>query len=78
MINESLLSFLANPLSIKKRLEMYGNSVISLVVNVELYLSRASKYRENDLDILRKERASNENFIAAMIRHKIYEYVPTD
>ena len=57
---------------------MYGNSIISLVVNFELYLTRASKYKENDLDILRKERTSNESFIAAMIKHKIYEFMPTD
>lgn len=57
---------------------MYGNSAISLVVNVELYLIRESKYKENDLDILRKERTSNDQFIAATLKHKLYEFMPTD
>jgi dsRNA-specific ribonuclease len=64
-----------------ERLEFYGDSVISFVVILELFLTTASQersYNEGELDFLRIKSVSNMNLAQTNEKHKIYEYIITD
>lgn len=45
-----------------ERLEFYGDSVISFLVILELFLTQNYKYQEGDLDFLRIQKVSNMRF----------------
>lgn len=61
-----------------ERLESYGSSLISLVVLLELYLTREIKYMENDLDSIRKQRIQNDVLSLANLDHGIHNYMLTE
>jgi dsRNA-specific ribonuclease len=75
LINAALTSPATQILNNNERLEIYGNSVISLLAIIEIYLTRESSYTENDLDYLKKQRISIDKFIRINTEHKIYEYM---
>lgn len=78
LINEALTSPHTQLVNNYERLEIYGDALISFLVIVELYLNREKKFNENDLDNLRKQRISNDNFILINIKNKIYEFMMTE
>jgi dsRNA-specific ribonuclease len=56
LLTQALTTPSSQLLENNERLESYGSSLISLIVLVELYLTRDYKYLENDLDTIRKQR----------------------
>ncbi len=61
-----------------ERLEFYGDSVISFLVILELFLCGDKKWTEGDLDVQRIKTVSNMNFIKINKDNKIYKYMITE
>lgn len=64
-----------------ERLEFYGDSVISFLVILELFLTTATldrNYKEGELDFERIKKVSNMNLAQTNEIHKIYQYIITD
>ena len=64
-----------------ERLEFYGDSVISFLVILELFLTTATRersYKEGELDFYRIKAVSNMNLALINEKQKIYEYIITD
>lgn len=58
-----------------ERLEFYGDSVISFLVILELFLTTAScerDYKEGELDFYRIKAVSNMNLAQTNVQHKIF------
>jgi dsRNA-specific ribonuclease len=61
-----------------ERLESYGDSLMTLMVILELYLTRDKAYMENDLDGIRKSRTSNDILMLINITNKIHEHMQVE
>jgi len=64
-----------------ERLEFYGDSVISLLVIMELFLTTATadrNFKEGELDFERIKKVSNMNLALTNETHKIFQYIITD
>ena len=64
-----------------ERLEFYGDSVISFLVILELFLTTATldrNYKEGELDFERIKKVSNMNLALTNESHRIYQYIITD
>lgn len=58
-----------------ERLEFYGDSVISFLVILELFLTTAScerDYKEGELDFYRIKAVSNMSLAQTNVQHKIF------
>lgn len=55
-----------------ERLEFFGDSVISFLVILELFLMKDHKFKEGDLDHYRIKTVSNMNFNKINRKNKIY------
>lgn len=78
LINEALTSPHTQLVDNYERLEIYGDALISFLVIVELYLTREKRFNENDLDNLRKQRISNDNFVFINYQQDIYKFMMTE
>lgn len=78
LVNEALTAPQAQTGTNYERLEIYGDALISMLVIVELYLTRKKQYSENDLDSLRKTRISNEAFIKVNLENRLYDFMLTE
>lgn len=58
-----------------ERLEFVGDSVISFLVILELFLTRSEIKKEGDLDFYRMKTVSNMNFIKVNKTNRFYEYM---
>lgn len=61
-----------------ERLETYGDSVLSMLITLEIYLNKSLQENQDDLSSKRRLRISNENFMQANINKKIYKYMLVD
>ena len=61
-----------------ERLESYGDSLMTLLVILELCLMRDKSHAENDLDSARKSRTSNNDLMLANLSLGIYEHMMVD
>lgn len=64
-----------------ERLEFYGDSVISFLVILELFLTTATcerNYKEGELDFERIKKVSNMNLAQTNVSEKIYQYIIID
>jgi dsRNA-specific ribonuclease len=78
LLNEAMTSPSTQLTTNYERLEIYGDSLITLMVIVELYLTREHSFTENDLDNLRKQRTSNEALMLINCRSELYRYMMTE
>lgn len=60
------------------RLEFYGDSMISFLVILELFLTKPMHFKEGDLDFYRIKAISNMNFMKINKKIGLYRYVITD
>ncbi|CDW74385.1 cre-dcr-1 protein [Stylonychia lemnae] len=74
-IIEALSSPTANRPIDYERLEFYGDSVISFLVILELFLCGSKSWSEGDLDFNRIKKVSNRNFININERIGLYQYM---
>lgn len=58
-----------------ERLEFYGDSVISFLVILELFVTKSYSYKEGPLDFFRIQQVSNMNFFDTNRRHGFYKYM---
>jgi expansin (peptidoglycan-binding protein) len=58
-----------------ERLEFYGDSVISFLVILELFLTKNYAYKEGPLDFYRIQQVSNMKFYKINIEHQFYKYM---
>lgn len=58
-----------------ERLEFYGDSVITFMVILELFLTKDHSYKEGDLDFYRIKTISNMNFTRINQLHGFYQYI---
>lgn len=72
---EALTSPNANRNYDYERLEFYGDSVISFLVILELFITKSYAYKEGPLDHFRIQRVSNMNFFEINIEQQFYKYM---
>ena len=60
-----------------ERLEFYGDSIIGFLVILELFLTKQNS-QEGDLDFLRIDRVSNQNFYKVNEAHGFFRFMVTD
>ena len=58
-----------------ERLEFYGDSVISFLVILELFLTKNYEYKEGPLDFYRIQQVSNMKFYKINLEHKFFKYM---
>ena len=58
-----------------ERLEFYGDSVISFLVILELFLTKNYAYKEGPLDFYRIQQVSNMKFYKINLEHHFYKYM---
>ena len=58
-----------------ERLEFYGDSVISFLVILELFVTKNYSYKEGPLDFFRIQQVSNMNFFDTNRRQGFYKYM---
>jgi dsRNA-specific ribonuclease len=58
-----------------ERLEFYGDSVISFLVILELFLTKQEIEKEGDLDFYRIKAVSNMNFIKTNKKFGFFKYM---
>lgn len=58
-----------------ERLEFYGDSVISFLVILELFVSKSYTCKEGPLDFYRIQKVSNMNFFKLNQKHEFYKYM---
>lgn len=58
-----------------ERLEFYGDSVISFLVILELFLTKDYDYKEGDLDFYRIQQVSNMNFFYINKKENFFKYM---
>lgn len=58
-----------------ERLEFYGDSVISFLVILELFLTKPYAYKEDSLDFYRIKQVSNMHFYRLNLQQKFYKYM---
>ena len=58
-----------------ERLEFYGDSVISFLVILELFLTQNYVFKEGSLDFLRIQKVSNMKFFNINKQHQFYKYM---
>jgi len=58
-----------------ERLEFYGDSVISFLVILELFVTKNYAYKEGPLDFFRIQQVSNMNFFEINIKQGFYKYM---
>lgn len=75
LIMEALTAPNANRNYDYERLEFYGDSVISFLVILELFISKSYRYKEGPLDFYRIKKVSNMNFFKLNEVHGFYKYM---
>ena len=75
LITASLTAASSQMLANNERLESYGDSLITLLVILELCLTRDQSHVENDLDSARKSRTSNDLLMLTNLSLGIYEHM---
>jgi dsRNA-specific ribonuclease len=58
-----------------ERLEFYGDSVISFLVILELFLTKPYDYKEGHLDFYRIQQVSNMNFFKINKKEHFFKYM---
>jgi hypothetical protein len=58
-----------------ERLEFYGDSVISFLVILELFLTKDYEYKEGPLDFYRIKQVSNMQFYEINLKQSFYKYM---
>ena len=58
-----------------ERLEFYGDSVISFLVILKLFLTKNYEYKEGPLDFYRIQQVSNMKFYKINLEHKFFKYM---
>lgn len=75
LIMEALTAPNANRNYDYERLEFYGDSVISFLVILELFLTKNYTYKEGPLDFYRIQQVSNMRFYKINVQHVFYKYM---
>jgi hypothetical protein len=81
LLLEALTAPTANKPIDYERLEFYGDSVISFLVIMELFLSTSTcerNFKEGELDFERIKKVSNMNLALINESHQLYKYIITD
>lgn len=75
LIMEALTAPNANRMYDYERLEFYGDSVISFLVILELFLTKNYTYKEGPLDFYRIQQVSNMRFYKINLQKGFYKYM---
>mmetsp|Transcript_28083 Transcript_28083/g.42476 ORF Transcript_28083/g.42476 Transcript_28083/m.42476 type:complete len:131 (-) Transcript_28083:1488-1880(-) len=75
LVMEALTAPNANRHYDYERLEFYGDSVISFLVILELFLTKEYNYKEGPLDFYRIKQVSNMNFFKINLENEFYKYI---
>jgi hypothetical protein len=75
LVMEALTAPNANRSYDYERLEFYGDSVISFLVILELFISKSYTYKEGPLDFYRIKKVSNMHFFQLNQQHGFYKYM---
>lgn len=78
LLMEAMTAPTANKPIDYERLEFYGDSVISFLVILELFLTTEQLHKEGVLDFYRIKAVSNMNLALINERHRLYEFIITD
>jgi len=78
LLMEAMTAPTANKPIDYERLEFYGDSVISFLVILELFLTTEQLHKEGVLDFYRIKAVSNMNLALVNERHRLYEFIITD